>query len=399
MTAAAIRHTGPAPTPQTDEANLLEQVGVAGSRVLAPHADSVDRQGRFPAESVAELRRLRLMGAAAPIAAGGLGLDPAALARVGTAIARHCGATGMIWAMSQLQLACLVGFGGPVHQRYVRDVCAAQHLIASVTSEVSTGGNMRRSDAPAMPDGDGAVAFGKDATTVSYGAQADSLLVTLRRCDTAEPGDQVLVLARRDQITLTPTGTWDTLGMRGTCSPPFRVTGRVPEDQLLPAPFGDIAAACMVPLSHLLWAAVWLGIAEDAFGRANAAATGRARRAAARAAAPPCDPRLAQAHTDLQTLRCVVGAFGDRYTRADPTGRSGAGMAVEANTVKLAASDLALRVVLGALDVCGVAGYRESGDLSVARQLRDICSARLMISNHTLLTVNSELLMLTRRQS
>lgn len=164
-------------------------------------------------------------------------------------------------------------------------------------------------------------------------------------------------------------------------------------------PFGDIASACMVPLSHLLWAAVWLGIAEDAFGRANAAATGRARRAAVRATAPPGDPRLAQAHTDLQTLRCVVAAFGDRYTRADPTGRSGAGMAVEANTVKLAASDLALRVVLGALDVCGVAGYRESGELSVARQLRDICSARLMISNHTLLTVNSELLMLTRRQS
>jgi len=384
---------------ETDEAVLLERIADAGSRVLAPHAESVDKRGRFPTEGVDELRRLRLMGAAAPVQAGGLGLDPAALARVGTAIARHCGATGMIWAMSQLQLACLVGFGGPAHDRYVTDVCASQHLIASVTSEVSTGGNMRRSDAAAVPDGDGAIAFRKDATTVSYGAQADSLLVTLRRSDTAEPTDQVLLLARRDQITLTPTGTWDTLGMRGTCSPPFQLTGRVPTDQLLPVPFGDIAAACMVPLSHLLWAAVWLGIAEDAFRRATAAATGRARRAAGRAGGPVGDPRLAQVHTDLQTLRCVVAGFGDRYTHTDPAGRSGPGMAVEANTVKLAASDLALRVVLGALDVCGIDGYRETGELSVARQLRDICSARLMISNHTLLTLNSELLMLTRRQS
>ena len=196
---------------ETDEAVLLERIADAGSRVLAPHAESVDKRGRFPTEGVDELRRLRLMGAAAPVQAGGLGLDPAALARVGTAIARHCGATGMIWAMSQLQLACLVGFGGPAHDRYVTDVCASQHLIASVTSEVSTGGNMRRSDAAAVPDGDGAIAFRKDATTVSYGAQADSLLVTLRRSDTAEPTDQVLLLARRDQITLTPTGTGGTL--------------------------------------------------------------------------------------------------------------------------------------------------------------------------------------------
>jgi acyl-CoA dehydrogenase len=377
------------------------QLDTAAARVLSANATGVDRQGRFPTESIDELRRLRLMGAAAPAAAGGLELNPAQLATVATSIARQCGATAMIWAMSQLQLACLTGFGGPTHHAYLHTACREQHLIASVTSEVTTGGQLRRSDAAATIDTDTdiAVTFTKDATTVSYGAQADSLLVTLRSTATADPTDQVLVLARQDQYTLTPTGTWDTLGMRGTCSPPFQLTGRVPTDQVLPAPFADIAAACMVPLSHLLWAAVWLGIAEDAFTRANTAATGRARRAAALTTPPTGDPRLAQTHTDLQTLRSVVTGFGDRYTRAGPATRSGAAMAVDANTVKLAASDLALRVVLGALDVCGIAGYRETGELSVTRQLRDICSARLMISNHTLLTVNSELLMLTRRQS
>ena len=96
-------------------------------------------------------------------------------------------------------------------------------LIASVTSEVGTGGDMGRSIAAVSPAGGGGCEFEKQAPTVSYGEYADDLLTTLRRAPNAEPGDQVAVLTRKEQTTLEQTGSWDPLGMRGTCSPGYIV--------------------------------------------------------------------------------------------------------------------------------------------------------------------------------
>ena len=75
--------------------------------------------------------------------------------------------------------------------------------------------------------------FEKQAPTVSYGAHADDLFTTLRRAPDAEPGDQVLVLTKSGQAELEPAGTWDTLGMRGTCSPGFVVRAQFAPEQVL----------------------------------------------------------------------------------------------------------------------------------------------------------------------
>ena len=98
-----------------------------------------------------------------------------------------------------------------------------QRLVASVTSEIGTGGDLGKSIAAVTPAEAGRATFEKKAPTVSYGAYADDLLTTLRRSPDAEPGDQVIVLTHRDQFTLEQSGTWDVMGMRGTCSPGYVV--------------------------------------------------------------------------------------------------------------------------------------------------------------------------------
>src|SRR5207302_5831108 len=98
---------------------------------------------------------------------------------------------------------------------------------------------------------------------------ADDLLVTARRNQDAPQSDQVLVLVRKADRTLEQTGTWDTMGMRGTCSPGFKLTSSGPEEQVLPGSFADASAQTMVSFSHILWSAVWLGIASDAVARAS----------------------------------------------------------------------------------------------------------------------------------
>src|SRR5213075_1835225 len=88
----------------------------------------------------------------------------------------------------------------------------------------------------------------------------------------------VLVLLREGEFKLERTGDWNTLGMRGTCSPPYALVSSGDDEQIVPGSFADSSAQTMVPYSHILWAAVWLGIAADAVGRAAAYVRAEARK-------------------------------------------------------------------------------------------------------------------------
>ena len=52
---------------------------------------------------------------------------------------------------------------------------------------------------------------------------------------------------------------------------------------------------------------------------------------------------------------------------------------------KVEASEMALSIVLAAMRVCGLSGYRRDGDFSIERSLRDVLSAPVMINNERIL--------------
>ncbi|WP_431873272.1 acyl-CoA dehydrogenase family protein [Amycolatopsis sacchari] len=355
----------------------------AAAPTITEQAPKVDRTATFPEESISALRSARLLSAAAPREHGGHGFTTAELTEVAFRLGALCGSTAMIWAMHQIQLACLTAGAGhePRLAGYLATAAREQHLIASVTSEEGVGGSLRTSRAALRP-APGGVRLTKRAPTVSYGEAADSLLVTARREESAHAGDQVLVLVLAEQARLRSAGGWDTLGMRGTCSGPQLLTAEVPAWQVLPRPFGEIAATRMVPLSHVLWAAVWCGIAEDALRRSVRYVQARLR---GKDGAP--NPRLGWMYARQRTMLDAVRQFAARYDR-EPRAP---GLTVHANALKMQVSRDAVGVAQLALEVCGMAGYSETGEFSVARQLRDLLSARLMISNDRLNEANSEL--------
>ena len=357
---------------------------------IAGRAGRVDREARFPTEALVALRENGLLNAAAPGHLGGLGLSTRELTDVAAHLARGCGATAMVWAMHQVQLACLTRhhLDSPVLHRAL----AEQWLIASVTSEAGVGGDLRTSRAAVGRPDSGVRVLEKRATTVSYGAHAQGFLVTARRDPDAVPGDQVAVLVERGQVRLEQTGTWDTLGMRGTCSPPFDLHMTFDGDQVLPVPFGDIAARTMVPLSHLLWSGVWTGLAAEAVHRAARVARGRHRNGAADA-----NTHLAAAHARLAGIRAQLAAA---VTAAEPVLEHDKepvlALGVELNALKIEVSETAVDIVRLALNGCGMAGFSEQGPHSVARILRDVSSAPLMIGNGRLLAANAQMLLMTR---
>ena len=61
---------------------LLNRIHVMGRDIIAPHADAVDRDARFPEEAFAALRAEKLLSAYVPVEHGGLGLSIVELSKI-----------------------------------------------------------------------------------------------------------------------------------------------------------------------------------------------------------------------------------------------------------------------------------------------------------------------------
>lgn len=364
--------------------------------VAALHSSDVDHGARFPSETFAALRDVGALSALLPIEIGGGGASLNAVAMSCFELARHCGASGLIFAMHQIQVATLIAHTRvqPWFDTYLRSVAVEQLLLGSVTSEVGTGGDMSRSIAAVTPLDNGFCRFDKAAPTVSYGEQADALLVSLRRRGDADPGDQVLVLVTRDQTHLERTGTWDPLGMRGTCSPGFSVRAEFPEEQIVGTPFARAAAESMVPVAHLLWSHVWLGLATGAFDRARDFVRAAARQQPG--LVPPTARRLSGLMTDLALMRAEVSSALQLYVEQPRDNAATVASALRFNNLKIATSEQAPRICLGALDVLGVVGYKNDTPFSVGRHLRDALSASLMVANERIHETNASLILIAK---
>jgi len=368
--------------------------------VAAVHAEDVDREARFPIEAISALREISALSAFVPEELGGGGVSLEALALACLELGRRCSSTAMVYAMHQIQVATIVRHldtAPPWFESYLRDVCAEQRLIASATSEIGTGGDMGRSIAAVTPGEGGLVGFEKQAPTVSYGAQADDLLSTVRRSPDAEGGDQVLALTLAGQAKMTPMGTWDTLGMRGTCSPGFVVSAQFAPEQVLDTPFARVMCESMVPLSHVLWSHVWLGIATEAFERGRRFVREAARRKPGEPV--PAAAALSRVMSELALLRAEV-QLGLRDFLADSEGNrerlSTMAAILRFNNLKLAASEQTPRVCQGVLEVIGIMAYKNDSPFSVGRQLRDSLSARLMVANERIHAVDAGLLLIAK---
>ncbi len=381
--------------PSRDRSFLEEIHGAV--EIAAKEADDVDRAARFPREAIAALRTVRALSAHVPPQFGGGGVSFAAVADGCFELGRACAATGMVFAMHQIQVGSLVRHrqdAAPL-ERYLEELSERQLLIASATSEVGVGGDLRTSIAAAGAS-DGLVGFEKRAPTISYGAEADDLLVTVRRAPDADPSDQVLVLVRNGERELEQVSEWDPLGMRGTCSPGFILRAKIDPAQVLPVAFGEIATKTMVPFSHILWAHVWLGIATDAYDRARAFVRERARTSPG--LVPPQAARLSELATLVHRMRSEVEAATSEYSSIleseDAQGDLATiGYAIRVNTLKVSASDLAPQICTLALTICGMAGYQNGMPFSVGRHLRDALSAGLMIGNDRIHATNAALLL------
>jgi acyl-CoA dehydrogenase len=354
--------------------------------IAAARAAAVDRDSLFPAEAIAALRAERLLGIAVSRDLGGEGASTADVADICYKLGRACASTAMIYAMHQTKVACIVRHGGGSawHQALLRRLCGEQLLLASSTTEGQAGGDVRNSAAPIERDG-GRITLQRQATVISYGEAADGVVTTARRAADAASTDQILAVFLKDDYTLERISGWDAFGMRGTCSEGFKLTASGSAEQILPVGYATIHVRTMMPFAHLVWSAAWAGIAAAAVDRARAFIRKAAQRADG--ALPPGAAHLTRANASLRTLRSLIGAAIERFEQAsiDPPALEAVDFQTGMNLHKVNASELAVATVMSAMQACGLAGYRNDGEFSVGRHLRDILSSPIMISNDRIL--------------
>ena len=377
---------------------LIEATRRIATDVVARHAADVDSQARFPTETLAALRHAGVLSAAVPRALGGAQCSMLELTQLCSTVSQACGSSGMVLAMHYIQLGCIArhGLESEFFQGYLRDLVQHQYLLASMTSEVGTYGDTRSSICAVERQCDGRFVLNKDATTGSYCAHADAILVTCRRDKEATASDQVLVLVKREDCTLTQTTSWDTMGMRCTSSPGFRLESAGAAQQIVPGAYADSSAQTMVPFSHILWASLWWGIAADAVGKAANFVRGQARQTPG--TVPPTATRLAEVSMQLESMKQNWQSAAQAF---DAIATSAAGQeellsirwALRLNNLKISCSEAAPQIVHRALQIVGILGYKNDSPFSLGRQYRDSLSASLMISNDRIAAKSASMLL------
>ena len=253
-----------------DRGSFLQRTATVAAAAAA-EAEEVDRDARFPKAAIDAARAAKASGHP----------DPATVRRRRRVDLRHY--RHVLHARPRLRFhgddLCDASdqgrLPGPArnrqrwHETLMRRVASEQMLLASSTTEGQNGGNIRFSTA-AVEHAGTEISLVRNATVISYGAQADGIVTIARRANDAAGSDQVLVAITKDNYTLERSLEWETLGMRGTCSAGFELKFTGSAEQIFPEAYDKIHAQTMTPVAHLCWSSAWAGIAAAAVERAQA---------------------------------------------------------------------------------------------------------------------------------
>jgi acyl-CoA dehydrogenase len=365
------------------------QVGVEAA---GPAANDVDRQGRFPHESLAAMRAKGLLSAMIPVELGGRGASLASMSAAVRLLATHCASSALVLAMHQLEVGDLVRHGTtPALRSFLAEVAQRQLLLANAHSEVGIGGDAGRSICAIERSG-GRFHVEKQTLAISYGEYADAILTTARSHADAHETDLVQVVCRAPHLALEPTSTWDTIGLRGTRSSSFRLEAEGDEAMVFSVPWSIFANRGYLQSAQILLSSVWFGLAEASAATAHRYVRELARRQIG--TLPPAALRLAELATQLQQARNLLAGTTLRYEEVKDTEEvESPSFVVSLRGMKVSASELAVETATTALAICGMSGYRRDSSHTMDRLVRDSLGSLVMVSNDRYLYNNAQLLL------
>lgn len=373
---------------EADTRDLVELSRTLGARLRRECAPAGEKA--YADAILGQLAADRLLWCAAPRRFGGDAASLGDVARVTFHVARLSGSAGLIYAMHMSQALSVVRHGGDgaFFSAFMDRMTRDQALVASGTSEKGVGGDIFGSRCCIEADPGGGLSLTKESPNISYLDLAGATLVSALHLQPNGRKSQVLVAVDREAMDLRPGAGGDFIGMRGILNRPYAFTARVNPSAIFADSYPVIARETMTPVIHVLWAALWSGIASCALSKAKAYLTREASTTAE--AGPLMWADLSRLNDKHYQMNAII-----RDAIAAQDGRSAAGMGLlrtaQIKRLKIVCSDLLQEICLGALGIVGMRGYAEGGPYSLSEPLRDALSAKVMISNYRLLVGNTQI--------
>jgi butyryl-CoA dehydrogenase len=350
----------------TDEQRMIQAVAREfAEKAVRPIAEAIDREARFPHETVARMGELGLMGIAIPEAYGGSGGDTVGYAVALEEVARACASHAVIMSVNN-SLYC-----DPVHKfgteeqkrRFLAPFASGQRLGCFSLTEPEAGSDASNQNVVAARDGDHYVLDGRKIF-VTTGREAAAALV-FAQTDRARGHRGISAfLVEKGAPGFTVVKTEDKLGIRASDTAEFLFEScRVPAGQRL----GEEGQGFGIAMSALDGGRI--GIAAQAVGIAAGAyelSLGYARER--KSFGVPIGQHqmvqwmLADMATGIEAARLLTW-------RAASLQDAGAPITAEAAMAKLFASEMAMRVTTDVIQVHG--GYGFIREYQVERYFRD----------------------------
>ncbi|WP_344632538.1 acyl-CoA dehydrogenase family protein [Streptomyces glaucosporus] len=344
--------------------------------VLAPEAEAVDAERRWPDKGMAALRT-RLGGLVVPERFGGMGHGLLAVAQVGEATGRACASTSICFGMHLVGSAVIAAKAGERQgERYLEPIAAGEHLTTLALSEPMTGGEFWLPQTRMERSGPDRLRLTGAKSFVTNAGHADSYVVSTVATGPGKPPGQfscTVVDAGAPGLAWGPE--WEGFGMRGNASRGMELPGVEIPDWCLLGEEGDeiwYVFNVIAPYFLMAMAGTYLGVAAAALEEARAHLLRRRRARAGRSAAG---------------RQVVQHRLGTMWARVERTRRLIYHAAAEAEvggpealpalaSAKAEVADAAERTVNDALSLVGGVGYGERSPLH--RMLRDARAAHVM---------------------
>ncbi|ELK49710.1 acyl-CoA dehydrogenase [Haloferax sp. Atlit-47N] len=349
-----------------EQKQIKEMVSEFVDEEVKPRAAEIDETDEFPADLVAEMGQLGLMGMPFPEEYGGAGLDYHSYAIGLEEISRGSGGLGTIVAAhTSLAGNMLYEFGNEEQkQTYLTPLNEGTDIGAFALSEPGAGSDVPAMETTAKKDGDEYVVDG-GKLWISNGSVADTVVVFAKTDpDAGNKGISSFVVRPEVDDGFVVEGTEHKLGDKGCPTAELRFDDmRIPEDRLL-GDEGDGFVQALKTLNggRITIAARSIGIARAALDDAVTYAGEREQFDQPIGDFQAIKHKLADMDTKVQAATLLMHKAADLKMR-DET------FIKEAAQAKLYASEISREVANEGIQIHG--GYGYTKDFAAERYYRD----------------------------
>ncbi|WP_078557201.1 acyl-CoA dehydrogenase family protein [Bacillus alkalicellulosilyticus] len=371
---------------------LLERFKSIASE-FEKYSDELDNSNRFPSTNLEKLKEARLMAPMIPKEYGGDGAKLELLVKAAQIISSSCLSTGMIWAMHCQQLCIIINHANEdIKKQILPKIADSQSYIVSVTSEYKTSDSRYLNE---MTIDNNVINISRAAPNVTGANYGDIFIILMN--DYLGKGP-VFALAERNSLKINTQSNWNTMGMKGTESCSVSIKSSIKFDDILGAGMTNkIQSYTAVPIGHIMWVSSWLGACKGVLERFLKLIRSNELKGHYNLKSDLFLESVGKVRMKIDMIQGYLDSVLYEYITNDKKVFDELKYKIKVNNLKISASEYLFQAVDELLQIAGLnLGYQRNKLIPLERVFRDLRSARLMLNNHKLLSINGKLSFLDR---